>query len=231
MCLYYGISHKQQGPFSMPGATRCHVNMAGHRSSSCIFCCSNEWGEFCQASTASGRYCTCVLCFFVYWTQAGPRNPILGVFLNLKELLYELGWNEHVIGHPARENRMGCKGRSPGRLGVACGFLHARVHARVQPLLLPSGLLAVSMWSWLKTSGQAGVSWRHYSCIVCGGTVEPVQGYSLCWVMGLLLAGPLGLSWEKHLFYTLFAREVLNQRLLSSVSHEGPHFPGASPIW
>ncbi|XP_023400468.2 aminopeptidase O isoform X11 [Loxodonta africana] len=56
MCLYHGIPHKQQGPFSMPGATRCHVNMAGHSSSSCIFCCFNEWGKFCQANTASGRY-------------------------------------------------------------------------------------------------------------------------------------------------------------------------------
>lgn len=39
----------------MPGATRCHVNMAGYSSSSCIFCCFNEWGKFCQANTASGR--------------------------------------------------------------------------------------------------------------------------------------------------------------------------------
>lgn len=126
MCLYYGISHKQQGPFSMPGATRCHVNMAGYSSSSCIFCCFNEWGEFCQANTASGRYCTCVLCFFMYCTHAGHRNPIHSVFLNFKRapLLGGLDWTHYKTSCQRKQQGLG---GALGHLGMACGALHARV--------------------------------------------------------------------------------------------------------
>ena len=109
MCLYCGISHKQQGPLSMPGATRCHVNMAGYSSSSCILGCFNERGEFCEANTASGRYCTCVPCFFMYCTHVGPRNPIHRVFLSFKRapLLAGLDWTWYKTSCQRKHQGMG----------------------------------------------------------------------------------------------------------------------------
>lgn len=86
MCLYYGIPHQQQGPFSMPGTTRCHVNMAGYSSSSCIFCCFNEWGKFCQAHTTSRRYGTCVLSYL--GVTHSRTHGAVGCATVPKELLY-----------------------------------------------------------------------------------------------------------------------------------------------
>lgn len=60
----------------MPGTTRCHVNMAGYSSSSCIFCCFNEWGKFCQAHTTWRRYSTCVLSYSGVMHTAGPKEPV-----------------------------------------------------------------------------------------------------------------------------------------------------------
>lgn len=96
MCLYRRVARKQQGPFPVPGAARCHVNMAGYSPSSCIFCRFNEWGKFCHADPGPGRYCTCVRCVFMDCARAGPRGPVCRGFCSFKGLLHCLGWDEHT---------------------------------------------------------------------------------------------------------------------------------------
>lgn len=123
MCLYYGISSKQQGPFSMPGATRCHVNMAGHSPSSCIFCCFNEWGKFCQANTASGRYYTCVRCFFMYHTHARPGTQYVVFFATLKSSFISwVGMNmlENILPEKTAGRRRGLWEAWVGMWGSSC---------------------------------------------------------------------------------------------------------------
>lgn len=85
-------------------------------------------------------------------THAGSRNPRRAVCRNFKELLYELGWNEHARKHPARENSRE-EAEPVGSLGRHAGlFMPDLSIPRVfQQLLCPGGLWAISGWSWLKT--------------------------------------------------------------------------------
>lgn len=166
MCLYYGIPHQQQGPFSMPGTTGCHVNVAGYSSSSCIFCCFNEWGKFCQAHTTSRRYCTCVLSIWVWrtrWTQ-GPIN--CAIASEGAAFLVRLEQN------PVRQST-GLRGRATWESGhgvpdCLCQLIQFIVDSRV---ILTWWFVEQSGWSWLKTSwsGKHGRGNTLESSCVCFG--------------------------------------------------------------
>lgn len=162
MCLYYGIPHQQQGPFSMPGTTRCHVNMAGYSSSSCIFCCFNEWRKFCQAHTTSRRYSTRVLSYLGVTHTAGSKEPSAEL-QSLKELLFWWGW----MKNPTRE-RTGV-GRSTGELGHGGSRFpkpKLSIHRWLHFYMMVCGA-KVGGLGW-RLPGQASVSWKHIAelCVV-----------------------------------------------------------------
>lgn len=216
MCLYCGISHKQQGPFSMPGATRCHVNMAGYSSSSCILCCSNERGEFCKANTASGRYCTCVLCFFMYCTHVGPRNPIHRVFLRFKRapLLAGLDWTWYKTSCQRKYQGMGKGTWEPvhGMWGPSMPELS--ILRLLRQFLSPDGLWTISGWSWLKTfwTGKYVVETPLQLSCLC-------FGHGACAGLFIMLSNssPVGCPLELSLYcsvLTLLGHEILSQRCI-----------------
>lgn len=66
----------------------------------------------------------CASLCIAYMLDPATQHTVF--FSTLKELLYQLGWTEHTIKHPVRENSPGW-GEALGSLGMACGALHARV--------------------------------------------------------------------------------------------------------
>lgn len=188
VCLYYGIPHQQQGPFSMPGTTGCHVNMAGYSSSSCIFCCFNEWGKFCQAHTTSRRYCTCVLSIWVWrtrWTQ-GPIN--CAIASEGAAFLVRLEQN------PVRKST-GLQGE--GHLGVWAWVSRLSVptlpiHSWFQshPYLVVCGAKWVVLvedfmerqaWPWKHIRVELCVLWTWYLYAVACFSERQYSGQPTCW--------------------------------------------------